>query len=120
MKRRIRQNIYGNWKGYEGSRRVRDFGCGVGGKIDAEAWLAEAPAQPQQLLISFPSFVSTITGIESVRVGKRFAWITTSIARDEFRVARSRIRTPDAPSAFDLADIVHAERNFPRVKKVAA
>jgi len=36
MKRRIRQNIWDNWQGYEGTRRVRSFGCS---RSDAEEWL---------------------------------------------------------------------------------
>ena len=26
MKRRVKQNAWGNWKGYEGARKVYDFG----------------------------------------------------------------------------------------------
>lgn len=35
-KRKIRQNIYGNWNGYEGRRRVKEFGLD---KIEAEIWV---------------------------------------------------------------------------------
>jgi len=34
-RRRIKQNIWGNWKGYEGNRKVMDFGTD---EIEAEAW----------------------------------------------------------------------------------
>lgn len=40
MKRRIRQNIWGNWKGYEGTRRVEDFGTD---EQEARLWLANSP-----------------------------------------------------------------------------
>jgi len=36
MKKRIRFNIYGNWNGYEGSRKVIEFGLD---DIEALAWL---------------------------------------------------------------------------------
>lgn len=36
MKRRIRQNIWGNWNGYEGSRKAYEFGTDA---IEAESWL---------------------------------------------------------------------------------
>ena len=35
MKRRIRQNAWGNWKGYEGRRKVEDFGTD---ELDAILW----------------------------------------------------------------------------------
>ena len=35
-KRRIKQNIWGNWNGYEGTRKVREFGTD---KWDAELWV---------------------------------------------------------------------------------
>lgn len=34
--RRIRQNIWGNWRGYEGRKVVKDFGTD---EIEAKAWL---------------------------------------------------------------------------------
>lgn len=37
MKRRIRQNVWGNWKGYEGNRKVACFGID---EQEAKAWLA--------------------------------------------------------------------------------
>lgn len=51
MKRRVRQNIWGNWRGYEGNRYVREFAsdvphCVAGGRgdydmpEDAKRWLA--------------------------------------------------------------------------------
>lgn len=36
MKRRIHQNIWGNWNGYEGTRKVREFGTD---NWDAELWV---------------------------------------------------------------------------------
>lgn len=53
-KRRIHQNVYGNWYGYEGPRRVIAFYNtipGYGAQQEAEAWLRRAPtceARPQQ------------------------------------------------------------------------
>lgn len=35
-KRKIRQNIWGNWYGYEGRSRVKKFGLD---KIEAEIWI---------------------------------------------------------------------------------
>lgn len=37
MKRRVRQNLWGNWKGYEGRKQVTDFGIDA---TDAFVWLA--------------------------------------------------------------------------------
>jgi hypothetical protein len=37
VKRRIRQNIWGNWKGYEGSRKVHDFGTD---EVEAKRWMS--------------------------------------------------------------------------------
>jgi len=36
--RRIRMNVYGNWNGYEGTRKVREFGTDARGARD---WLNE-------------------------------------------------------------------------------
>jgi hypothetical protein len=36
MKKRIRENIYGNWRGYLGTRCVEDFGLD---EVRAHAWL---------------------------------------------------------------------------------
>ena len=36
MKRRIHQNVWGNWNGYAGSRRVEDFGTD---EMNARYWL---------------------------------------------------------------------------------
>jgi hypothetical protein len=38
MKRRIKQNIWGNWYGYEGQRRVKAF-------CDSVEWTAEQNAE---------------------------------------------------------------------------
>lgn len=40
-KRRIRQNIWGNWYGYEGTKRVREFSNGpyASAEQDAQDWL---------------------------------------------------------------------------------
>jgi|SRR5215471_11714592 len=40
-KRRIRENIYGNWRGYIGARCVEDFGLD---EVDAHAWLWQVDA----------------------------------------------------------------------------
>jgi hypothetical protein len=37
MKRRIRQTVWGNWNGYEGTRKAYEFGTDA---IEAESWLA--------------------------------------------------------------------------------
>ena len=48
MTRRIKQNIWGNWNGYEGTRKVKEFGCNVL-RADAtfydeiQEWLDEKP-----------------------------------------------------------------------------
>jgi hypothetical protein len=39
-KRRIKQNIWGNWKGYVGTRRTMDFGTD---EQEAKEWLANEP-----------------------------------------------------------------------------
>jgi len=36
MKRRLHENIYGNWLGFEGARRTQDFGLD---EVEAHAWL---------------------------------------------------------------------------------
>ena len=36
MKLRIKQNVYGNWNGYRGAKRVEDFGLD---DVRAEAWV---------------------------------------------------------------------------------
>lgn len=45
-KRRIHQNVWGNWNGYEGTRKVREFGTD---KWDARLWvkgeLTDEPAK---------------------------------------------------------------------------
>lgn len=48
MKRRIRQNVWGNWNGYEGTRKVVEFGTD---NQDAEHWLktGEKPGQLDEL-----------------------------------------------------------------------
>ena len=39
-KRRIKQNIYGNWVGYEGRERTQEFGDHASSEDDAREWLA--------------------------------------------------------------------------------
>jgi len=39
-KRRIKQNIYGNWVGYEGRARTQEFGDHASSEADAREWLA--------------------------------------------------------------------------------
>jgi hypothetical protein len=39
MKKRIQENIWGNWNGYEGTRKVKEFGSGFRGKRLAHEWL---------------------------------------------------------------------------------
>ncbi len=41
MKRRIKQNVWGNWYGYEGGRRVKEFAESVEwtAEQNAERWL---------------------------------------------------------------------------------
>ena len=38
-KKRIKQNIWGNWNGYIGTRKVIEFGCGLAGEYRAQEWL---------------------------------------------------------------------------------
>jgi hypothetical protein len=38
MKRRIRQSIWGNWNGYEGTKKVLDFGLD---ELEAKRWLED-------------------------------------------------------------------------------
>jgi hypothetical protein len=47
-KRRIRQNVYGNWKGYEGRKRAEDFGTD---ESEANRWLRGEPKAPPEPLI---------------------------------------------------------------------
>jgi hypothetical protein len=44
MKRKIKQNIWGNWKGYEGTRKVADFGTD---EREATAWAAGGQLPPE-------------------------------------------------------------------------
>ena len=57
MKRRIRQNQWGNWKGYLGSRKVEDFG--TDGQA-AQEWAAgatlEKPDLSQPIKLRGPGF----------------------------------------------------------------
>lgn len=46
MKRNIRQNIWGNWNGYEGTRKVKEFGCGVRGEMKAKDWIEGLSDEP--------------------------------------------------------------------------
>jgi len=50
-KRRIRQNPYGNWYGYEGNRRVIEFSNSVFGSQEeyANEWLAGKENEPDSL-----------------------------------------------------------------------
>lgn len=47
-KRRIHQNVWGNWNGYEGTRKVKEFGTGGG---DAEEWLQGVEPLPLEPLV---------------------------------------------------------------------
>lgn len=40
-KRSIRNNIYGNWVGYAGGKRVKEFGCQAWSEREANEWLEE-------------------------------------------------------------------------------
>jgi hypothetical protein len=48
-KRRIYQNIYGNWVGYEGRARVEEFGCGASAESDAKEWLETGKVEFREL-----------------------------------------------------------------------
>lgn len=62
-KRRIRENIWGNWKGYEGTRQVKDFGTD---RRDAELWLADPAAYAAQYAyLDEPSFTFKIRGTDA-------------------------------------------------------
>jgi len=39
-KRRIKQNVYGNWVGYEGRARTEEFGDHANSESDAREWLS--------------------------------------------------------------------------------
>jgi len=44
MKYRIKQNIYGNWNGYKGNKKVKEFSntiSGCGAESEANEWLVE-------------------------------------------------------------------------------
>lgn len=40
-KRSIKWNIYGNWVGYAGGKRVMEFGCQTWSEREANEWLNE-------------------------------------------------------------------------------
>jgi hypothetical protein len=40
MKRTAKQNIYGNWVGYCGRKRVEEFGDHASSEADAAEWVA--------------------------------------------------------------------------------
>lgn len=42
MAKRIHKNVWDNWNGYEGSKRVKEFGCD---EQAAKEWLTALPAQ---------------------------------------------------------------------------
>lgn len=42
-KRRIRQNVWGNWNGYEGNCKVIEFGTG---EFEANEWLQGVEREP--------------------------------------------------------------------------
>ena len=42
-KRRIKQNVWGNWNGYEGNRKVIEFGTG---EFEANEWLRGIEPEP--------------------------------------------------------------------------
>lgn len=43
MKRKIKQNVWGNWNGYEGTRKVKEFGTG---EFEAREWLQGVESEP--------------------------------------------------------------------------
>lgn len=45
MKRRVRQNRWGNWNGYAGTRRVESFGLDL---WEAREWLATGKRSDRQ------------------------------------------------------------------------
>lgn len=57
MKRRIHQNVWGNWSGYEGARRTQEFGTD---EAEAREWLAgraqEKPLGSQVIKILKPPY----------------------------------------------------------------
>lgn len=63
LKRRIRQNIWGNWYGYEGTRRVIEFANGILGSAEqyANEWLNRKENDPDSLnLMDLDSFKGKI------------------------------------------------------------
>lgn len=65
----------------------------------------------EHTIFAYPSFLTNVTGVKSVRLGARFAWADTC-QHGVVRFARSLLKDRNAPSAFDVADRV--------VDKVAA
>lgn len=68
-KRRIHQNVWGNWNGYEGNRKVKEFGC-EGLKYDGtlhdelQEWLDEKPITEEFVLCEpDPSLIEVLARI---------------------------------------------------------
>lgn len=40
-KSKIHQNVYGNWNGYRGGKKVIEFGSAFGADKEAEEWLSQ-------------------------------------------------------------------------------
>jgi len=57
MKKRIKQNIWGNWKGYEGRRKVQDFGTD---EQAARDWISgiEPETTNQPIKLRGPGYLS--------------------------------------------------------------
>lgn len=66
--KRIKQNVWGNWNGYEGSRKVKEFGTRGD---EAEEWLvaeqANAPSEPQRYELCEPDPIRLMEALSRVR-----------------------------------------------------
>jgi len=71
MKRRIKQTAWGNWNGYEGTRKVKEFGCN-GLRADGafhdelQEWLDEKP-KAQTLVSCEPNAELLIEALARLR-----------------------------------------------------
>lgn len=60
---------------------------------------------PQSGFRAFSSFITSMSGVESLRWTARFVWVS-HCERGVVRMARSRVADPANMGAFTLADLV--------------
>ena len=63
-KRRIRQTIWGNWNGYEGTRKTLEFGTN---EQAARAWLRD-PAEYEREYKASPKWVGAPGGVRVLKL----------------------------------------------------